>query len=221
MGEKQKVFMKKLFTYAIIAFAGIALMSCNKQNNPDDPTSDNPYPYLRVSDLMPLEMISISEAETKLVKMGFNGGWQTYEMYGDQNQGYLYTSADKKDTIILNPNSERLIKEIYYIGSKGTIPSEAKSWLAHVPEKIKLSASLSEIMGVTEYTFVVGGDGSNGQEICETYSEYIGMLNNISSGMFINATWGTYPHAPGGVVITYEYRNNIDRATLVLGYYFE
>ncbi len=212
--------MKKLFTYAIIAFAGIALMSCNKQNNPDDPTSDNPYPYLRVDDLMPLEMISISEAETKLVKMGFNGGWQTYMMYGGQDQGYLYTSADKKDTILLRPNSEGLIKAVTYIGSKGVIPSEAKSWLTHIPEKIKLSESLSEIMGVTEYTFAYANH-ADGQETYKTYSEYIGMLNNISSGMFIAAVWGTIPYAPGGVAMYYDYRNNIDQATLCLGFDME
>ena len=59
--------MKKIFLYAMIAFVSIALMSCNKdKNNVDDPTTENPYAYLRLSDITPLHMISLAKAEEKL-----------------------------------------------------------------------------------------------------------------------------------------------------------
>lgn len=222
--------MKKIFLYAMITVSGIALMSCDKdKNNADDPTSDNPYPYLRVDDLMPLQMISISQAEEQLAKMGYKGGWQMYTTYEDgksyQQQDYLYFSRDKKDTILLFPNSEGQIEEISYNASRGVIPSEAKAWLTHIPEEVTIPERIAQIVGKNKIAFLLMREWEKDEIFCQTYSEYLAAIKNLASGMFIDAWWGSGPvpnSAPsgyyGGIYMRYRYVNNTDWANLYIGF---
>lgn len=219
--------MKKIFMYAMIAFAGIALMSCDKdKNNAKDPTTDNPYPYLRVDDLLPLQMISVSQAEEKLAKMGYKGGWQTYTIYEDgksyQQQDYLYFTEDKKDSIFLFPNPEGLIEEIAYNASKGIIPTDAKTWLTHIPEKVTIPERIAQIVGRNEIAFFLMCEREKEEIVCKTYSEYLEAIKNLTSGMFIDAWWGSSPMVatsdPSGyyevIYMRYRYINNTDWANL-------
>lgn len=222
--------MKRIFLYAMIAVSGIALMSCDKEkNNAEDPTSDIPYPYLRVDDLMPLQMISISQAEEKLAKMGYKGGWQTYTTYEDgksfQQQDYLYFSGDKKDSILLFPNAEGLIEEISYNASRGVIPSEAKAWLTHIPEEVTIPERIAQIVGKNKIAFLLMREWEKDEIFCQTYSEYLAAIKNLASGMFIDAWWGSGPvpiSAPsgyyGGIYMRYKYVNNTDWANLYIGF---
>ena len=106
--------MKKYFVFILLVFAGLALVSCDKgkaqnnpensqentQTNPQDSTEINPLPYLRVDDLMPLQMISLRLAEEKLAERGYEGGWQTYTRCDDgkllelQNYCFFCTYAN-------------------------------------------------------------------------------------------------------------------------------
>ena len=107
--------------YAMIAFVGIALMSCDKdKNNADDPQA-NSKEYLQLNDLTPLHLIPLSQAEAKLKEMGFT----------DEEEKYVYTSVDKKERIFGGLNSDRLVEGVTYIASKGIVPSDAKKWLSH------------------------------------------------------------------------------------------
>lgn len=216
--------------YAMIVFVGIALVSCDKEkNNAEDPTSNNPYPYLRVDDLIPLQMISVSQAEEKLAKMGYKGGWQTYMIYEDgksyQQQDYLYFSKDKRDSIFLFPNSEGIIEEISYNACKGIIPTDAKAWLTHIPEKVEIPEKVAQIVGKNEIAFLLMREWEKDEIFCQTYSEFLESIKNLASGMFIDAWWGSGPvpnSAPsgyyGGIYMRYRYVNNIDWANLYIGF---
>lgn len=217
--------MKKIFMYAIIAFVGIALMSCDKdKNNADDPKTDNPDPYLRVDDLMPLEMVSISQAEEQLSKMGFAA---EASAIGE----YLYVSKSKKDSIFLYVDTEGLVGKglvttISYQASKGVIPSDAKGWLAHIPEKVTLPERISQLTKANELPFsnaVTAIPPYEDENAYYTYSEYIAGLQNLSSGMQILAMWGScgvsidYPTGYyGGIEMVYNYMNGSDMAILKL-----
>jgi len=232
--NKKNVMLKKLFMYAMIAFAGIALMSCDKdKNNANDPKTDNPYPYLRVDDLMPLEMIPISQAEEKLAQMGFKGGWK---QEGNE-EFYLYVSDSKKDSIFLYVDTEGLVGKgvvttVSYQASKGVIPSDAKEWLAHIPETVALPERISQLTKANELPFFYAVNALPSleeEDVYYTYQEYITGLQNLSSGMQILAMWGSggvpnnYPTGYyGGVEMVYNYMNGRDMAILMLyGFYHE
>ena len=69
----------------LLCAASMLLVACNdKKDEPNasgtqTTTLDNPYPYLRVNDLMPLELIPLAQAEEKLATLGFKGGWNSKE----------------------------------------------------------------------------------------------------------------------------------------------
>ena len=217
----QNISMRKIFLYAMIAFIGIALMSCDKdKNNAEDPTTDNPYPYLRVDDLMPLHSLPIAQAETAINKMGYKGGWQ---QKGNETF-YLYVSDSKNDSIFLEVDSEGIVNTVSYQASKGIIPSDAKGWLSHIPEKVALPEKISKLTQINELPFFVAGlETPNDGKAYYTYQEYIKGLQNLSSGMEIIAQWGSgpvpneYPSGYyGGITMLYSYRNGKDQAILML-----
>lgn len=226
--------MRKIFLYATIAVVGIALMSCgNDKNNAEDPQTDNPYPYLCVDDLMPLEMVPISQAEKTLSQMGFKGGWQKK----GNEEFYLYVSDSKKDSIFLYVDTEGLVGKglvttISYQASKGVIPSDAKGWLSHIPEKVALPERISQLTKANELPFfyaVKAIPSYKDEDAYYTYGEYIAGLQNISSGEQVLAMWGSGPvlnSAPtgyyGGIEMWYNYMNGKDMANLRLyGFYHE
>ena len=242
--------MKKYFLLILLLVAGLALVSCDKskdQNNPADPQGSaqtdpqtnpqdslnpSPFVYLSYAELEPLLMISLSKAEENLAKMGYKGGFQSYTYYEDgkeyKEDRYLYTSEDKRDSVILFPNSEGMIEEISYNASKGVIPSEAKGWLTHIPEKIPVPQRISEVISYTEVPFLLMREWVKDEIFCQTYSDYLDVINNqLASGMFIDAWWGSGPvptTAPsgyyGGVYMRYKYINNEDWANLYIGFYY-
>ena len=235
--------MNKYFVFILLVFAGLVLVSCDKgkdqnnaenpqenpQTNPQDSTEINPLPYLRVDDLMPLQMISLRLAEEKLAERGYEGGWQTYTRCDDgklhEQQNYLYFSEDKKDSIVLYPNSEGLIEGVEYYSSRGVVPSEAKAWLTHIPEKVNIPEKIAEIVGREEIAFNFMQESGKNNIECSTYSEFLETIKNLSSGMFILAAWGeVVPRtAPSGyyggfIAIKYSYSNNVDAAYLSLSF---
>ena len=223
--------MKKIFLYGLLfAFVGLLSACKNDKNNPDEQDS-NSYPYLRVSDLMPLELLSISQAETKLANMGYTGGWQKYiDEDGYQEEGYLYTSKSKKDTIVLDTDPEYGVVTVVYKASKGVIPSEARAWLSHVPEKVTIPQKAIEISGKQNLTFSSAWTRSliDGEIIANTnkYSEYLEMTKDISSGIDFGALWGTlaidsqWPSGYyGGALLFYSYENNRDYAAITIAFY--
>ena len=210
--------MKKIFLYAMIAFVSIALMSCNKdKNNVDDPTTENPYAYLRLSDITPLHMISLAKAEEKLARMGYNGGWQKYISDGETYEAYLYTSVSKKDSLFLSPDADGIIESItYFAKNKGVIPSDAKGWLTHIPASVTIPTWKDSLP--------FQGAGVGNVECNDgAYSQYVSALDNLVSGMDVTAIWGD-PMVGGnmptgdycGIFMSYYYMNNEDCAYLVL-----
>ena len=231
--------MKKYFIFVLLVVAGLAIVSCDKgkdqnnaenpqenpQTNPQDSSKTNPYPYLRYTDLEPLLHISLSTAEEQLAKMGYKGGYQSYTYYEDGKQytenRYLYLPEDKKDSVMLFPDSEGVVAGISYNASRGVIPSEAKAWLIHIPEKIVIPQRLVKLVDVSELPFTLMREWSKDEIRCSTYSEYLDAINNkLASGMFIDAWWGApvAPSAPAGyygmVAMRYKYINNTDWSNL-------
>lgn len=233
--------MKKYFIYAVMALASLSFVACNKDKNdaetPETSETNNPYPYLRVDDLMPLYMLPIGQAEEMINQIGYKGGWQ---QKGNEAY-YLYVSKSKKDSIILYVDLEGrymgkgLVYTISYQASKGVTPSNAKGWLAHNPENIKLPARVSKLTGKQELPFLYALtnypplEEKEGDEIYSTYTEYKTGIKNLSSGMQTIAIWGSAGvpnNAPtgyyGGIQMLYDYINGKDRAILMLyGFYHE
>lgn len=217
----------------LLCVATMSLVGCkNGQNEPGNPTADNPYPYLRVSDLMPLELLPLSQAEAKLANMGYTGGWQTYiDEDGKSTGDYLYTSSDKRDTIVLDQDPKYGVVTVVYKASKGIIPSKASAWLSHVPEKVTIPQKAIEISGQKNITFssawMRGLKGGEMLDNTNIYSEYIEMAKDITSGVDFGALWGTLAISTdwptgyyGGVMMNYSYENNQDRASITLAFYY-
>ena len=227
------VIMKKIFMYAMIAFVGIALMSCDKdKNNADEPKTDNPYPYLRVDDLMPLELLSLSQAEAKLANMGFNGGLQKYKIEdGKYSDEYLYTSSDKRDTVFLGHDTQYGVVTVLYKASKGVVPSSAIGWLSHFPENITIPQKAIEISGQNNLPFSSAWTRNlrDGEIIANanTYSKYINLISDLTTGIEIGALWGTlgvtnsWPSGYyGGVIVYYNYVDNKDFAAIDIAFFY-
>ena len=205
--------MKKIFIYAMIAFVGIALMSCDKdKNNADDPQT-NSKEYLQLNDLTPLHLIPLSQAEAKLKDMGFT----------DEDEKYVYTSSDKKERIVGGLNSDGLVEGLTYIASKGIVPSDAKKWLSHISEKVTLPKYKRSIPFAGAYFYNrVEEDPKMGDDpiyVAKTYQQHISLLENLASGMRVEVFWeeDDIPENESvgySVAIIYRYGNNIDQATL-------
>ena len=217
--------MKKVFLLLLCA-ATMLLVACNdKKDEPNSSgtqttTTDNPYPYMRVSDLMPLELIPLAQAEEKLAVLGFKGGWNSNE------KKYIYVSSDKNETIELKQSAELGVTEVFYRASKGIIPSDAKGWLAHIPQNVEIPIKATQLTGINEITFTNAGIRTP-ESVASTYAEYIEMLKTLASGMDLMAMWGV-PLGPspamgpsgyyGGIIMTYLYENNADEATLTINF---
>lgn len=204
--------MKKIFLYAMIAVSGIALMSCDKdKDNAEDPKTDNSYPYLRLTDLTPLHLISLSQAESKLKDMGFKSNG-----YSNEEDGYIYYSADKKETIVFGLNNVGETEAVAYIASKGIMPSDSKAWLSHIPETTTLPKY--EIpLPFGGYSIAKGSEEPQFYE--NNYAEYVNAINNITKGMSVNAIWGEKEVPEDATVgysvgIVYSYEDNVDQAIL-------
>ncbi len=222
--------MKKNLLFVLFAFTGLLLSSCNNdQNNPETDknnqttpqTDTNPYPYLRVSDLMPLELMTIAQAEAKLAEMGYKGGWDATK------KGYIYLSSDKNEKITLGHTSEFGVYQVSYEAEKGVIPSQASPWLKHIAEKVSLPAKAIEISGVKEISFSSGGCRGTKEISCPTYPDFLNMVSDLSSGMLVTGYWGApivtnnYPTGYyGGIIISYEYEDNKDYAMLTIRFIY-
>lgn len=219
--------MKKYFIIILLLFVGLALVSCDKgkdqnnaenplenpQTNPQDSTESNPYPYLRLQDLSSLHLITLSQAEAILKEMGFS----------DKDEKYIYTSSDKKERIVGGLNSDGLVEGLSYVASKGIAPNDAKKWLIHISENVTLPKYKRSIPFAGAYFYDrVEEDPKIEEEpkyIAKTYSQYIGLLENLASGMRVEVFWeeDNIPEDESvgySVAIIYRYGNNIDQAIL-------
>lgn len=203
--------MKKIFKYAMIAFVGIALMSCDKdKNNADDPQT-NSKEYLQLNDLTPLHLIPLSQAEAKLKDMGFKSNG-----YSNEEDGYIYYSTDKKESIVFGLNSNGNTEAVAYIASKGISPSAAKAWLTHIPETTTLPKY--EIpLPFGGYSIANGNEEPQFYE--DDYAKYVNVIKGLTQGMSVNAIWGEKEVPQDATVgysigMVYSYENNVDQAIL-------
>ncbi len=117
---------------------------------------------------------------------------------------------------------------VHYKASKGVAPSEAKTWLTHIPENYKLQEKAKQISGLSEIPFTAAnflGPQEGVRINCSTYPEYLEKLNNLSSGVQVDVRWGSYlvPNDwptgyYGGISMDYMYKNNRDAVELVIGF---
>ena len=213
----QNVIMKKIFMYAMIAFVGVALMSCSKGKNNADDLQTKTKGYLQLSDLTPLHLIPLSQAEANLKEMGYSGG------YSNKEDGYIYYSADKKETIVFGLNSEEQTEDVIYMASKGIAPEDAKDWLSHMSEKVTLPKYKRFIPFAGAYYYNSVEEDPKMEDdpihVAKTYQQYISLLENLASGMRVEVFWeeDDIPENESvgySVAIIYRYGNNIDQATL-------
>jgi len=222
--------MKKYFIFVLLVVAGLALVSCNKgkdqnnpensqetpQNNPQDSTETNSYPYLTLSDITPFQLLSLSDAETKLTQMGFIGG---YTGKAEVYEKYAYSKGN--DSLFLVLDSTNIVNEVVYLASKGILPDSAKGWLKHIPEKIKVAANIAQLIGSSEVPFYIG---SSMRKTTQNYADYLIMVNNLVPEGDVYAEWylqkpdsiDGYYYAAG---IHYKYTKNKDRAYLAAAVY--
>ena len=214
----QNVIMKKIFMYAMIAFVGVALMSCSKgKNNADDPQTKTKG-YLQLSDLTPLHLIPLSQAEANLKEMGYSSG------YSNKEDGYIYYSADKKETIVFGLNSEEQTEAVYYMASKGIAPEDAKDWLSHMSESVTLPMYKRSIPFAGAYYYdSVEEDPKMEDEpkyVADTYQQYIRLLASLTSEMRVEVFWeDDIPENESvgyGAFMKYSYGGNIDQAILAI-----
>lgn len=205
--------MKKIFIYAMIAFVGIALMSCDKdKNNADDPQT-NSKEYLQLNDLTPLHLIPLSQAEAKLKDMGF-------KIDGQLDDDNVYISSDKKETIIFSVNEDGLVEAINYTANKGITPADVKGWLSHIPERVNLPKYSRSIPFTGSYYYEVPMYDEP-KYSAETYQQYLSLLENLDSEMNVSAIWEE-DNIPDnetvgyGIIIQYEYSDNKDTASLCI-----
>lgn len=221
--------MKKTLLYVVVACVGLMTVSCKDSNKSEDPkTTDNPYAYLRVSDLMPMFLTPLAQAEAIVLKMGYKGGWQIVNGEG----AYLYTSPSQKDSIFLDTAADGSVCYVQYIAEgKGVVPSDAKGWLSHLPENVTLPERVATLVKSNYAPFFDSYlEKPNESGIrCTAYQEYLNNVQSLVSGVSVEAVWGAggvpndYPSGYyGNIVMTYKFENNKDRALLSLaGFYHE
>ena len=199
-----------------MAFAVLTFPACDKDKNNAEEPQTNQHEYLRLDDLTPLHLISISQAEAKLKEMGYGNKEK-------DGESYIYTSSDKKETIICALNSDNLAEAISYIASKGVSPSDAKAWLSHIPENVSLPKySRSIPFDVAEYYDSPKEDPKLTEEpkfVAKTYQQYINLLEELHSEMRVSASWEEedIPETETvgyGVQMAYSYGDNVDQAIL-------
>ena len=157
--------MKKYFLFAVIAIVSIVLVSCENGLS----QGKNPYPYLRLSDIAPLHLISVSKAEILLPDMGFKND--------DVSDRHVYFSQDKLEYITCDVNADGLIENIGYVSLKNAALTDAKKWLAHFPENAKLPNYSKSIPFYHGNYF--GGESVVG---LDSYVNYLNKINDFTIG---------------------------------------
>ncbi len=158
----------------MIAFMGIVLASCENGTS----QGKNPYPYLRLSDIAPLHLIPLSKAEAKFAEMGFKDGEVQQEKY------YMYYTKDRVECIICIIDADGLITGIVYDSKKDVIPTDAKEWLAHIPEKVNLPTYSKSIPFYHGHCIV----GYSSKDVA-SYDDYLTNTKELTIGMYIDGEW--------------------------------
>ncbi|MBR6493020.1 MAG: hypothetical protein IKT13_03695, partial [Paludibacteraceae bacterium] len=190
------------------------------QPNPGDPNQPTPNEpelvrYLNLSDITQLHLLSQSQAVEILAEMGFYGTKQ----YDNGEEYILYSTADKKESIVWALNEDGLVEAISYRASKGISLSEVKRWLAHIGETTYLQ-SWGEYLPFGGAWYGPYGDEMNQTKV-DSYSDYLGVLDQLSEGTQVEAIWeipeDLLPEnakVAYSVGIQYSYVNNIDQAVI-------
>ena len=214
--------MKNYFLFAIMVSL-FAFSGCN-QNTPTNPSGDNDggnggsgdissYPYLTLGDITPLQLLSLSDAETKLTQMGFAGGYT-----GSANLYEKYTYSKGQDSIFLLLDSTNTVNEVVYLASKGIEPDSAKGWLKHIPDTIKVPANIVQLTGDSEVPFYIA---SSMRKSAQNYANFLTMVDNLEPEGDVFAEWylqkpDTFKGYHYSAGISYKYTKNKDRAYLAV-----
>ena len=160
--------------------------SSDDKEDPSNPNDGKTYPYLTIYDLMPLHLIPLADAESKLMDMGYiAAGVQYFER--SELYRYQYTTTNN-DTIALQTSVQKgIIEDVRYIASKGIAPQDAKEWLVHIPESLTLPVQNRTV----EFS---GGYASNLEEIVYNYRDWISFVRNHNyDNITTEAVWDNVP----------------------------
>ena len=136
--------------------------------------------------------------------------------YSNEEDGYIYYSTDKKESIVFGLNSNGNTEAVAYIASKGISPSAAKAWLTHIPETTTLPKY--EIpLPFGGYSIANGNEEPQFYE--DDYAKYVNVIKGLTQGMSVNAIWGEKEVPQDATVgysvgMVYSYENNVDQAIL-------
>ena len=189
--------------------------SSDDEEDPSNPNDGKTYPYLTIYDLMPLHLIPLADAESKLMDLGYTAEGVRY--YEQPNLYFYDYTTTNNDTITLFTSAQDgIVEDVMYIASKGIAPQDAKEWLMHIPESLTLPVQerTVEFSGGYAYNFDLE------EEVVYNYRDWISFVRNHNyDNITTEAVWGNVPEPEAGdhvVSMGYYYRNNIDGVSLCI-----
>ena len=182
--------------------------SSDDEEDPSNPNDGKTYPYLTIYDLMPLHLIPLADAESKLMDMGYTAEGVQYH---EPLYCYQYTTTNIDTITLLTSVQDGIIEDVHYTASKGINPQAAKEWLMHIPESLTLPVQerIVEFSRGYAYNFDL-----EEEEVVYNYRDWIDLVRDHS---YDNIQIGGYWENEAGietcehvVSIDYIYQNNTD-----------
>ena len=188
--------------------------SSDEEEDPSNPDDGKTYPYLTIYDLMPLHLIPLADAESKLMDMRYTAEGVRYP---EQSNLYFYYTTTNNDTITLFTSAQDgIVEDVMYIASKGIAPQDAKEWLMHIPESLTLPIQERTVEFSSGYAYNFDLE----EEVVYNYRDWISFVRNHNyDNIRTEAVWGNVPEPETGdhvVSMGYYYRNNIDMVSLCI-----
>ena len=180
--------------------------SSDDEEDPSNPNDGKTYPYLTIYDLMPLHLIPLADAESKLMDMGYTAEGVQYH---EPLYCYQYTTTNIDTITLLTSVQDGIIEDVHYTASKGINPQAAKEWLMHIPESVTLPVQNQAV----EFSFGYAFNDNFDEEVYH-YGDWIDLVRDHS---YDNIQIGGYWENEAGietcehvVSIDYIYQNNTD-----------
>ena len=180
--------------------------SSDEEEDPSNPNDGKTYPYLTIYDLMPLHLIPLADAESKLMDMGYTAEGVRYH---EPLYCYQYTTTNIDTITLLTSVQDGIIEDVHYTASKGINPQAAKEWLMHIPESVTLPVQNQAV----EFSFGYAFNDNFDEEVYH-YGDWIDLVRDHS---YDNIQIGGYWENEAGietcehvVSIDYIYQNNTD-----------